>query len=70
MHSFPTRREVDNANSARLAQLPGPSQRYLAIDRPGTNDKGSFIPLTKARELLDRLVAPKDLTLKVMCAIS
>ncbi|EPT04425.1 hypothetical protein FOMPIDRAFT_1093749, partial [Fomitopsis schrenkii] len=37
---FPTRREVDNANSARLAQLPGSLQRYLAIDRPGMDAKG------------------------------
>ncbi|KAI0733984.1 hypothetical protein C8Q72DRAFT_771378, partial [Fomitopsis betulina] len=62
---FPTRREVDNANSARLAQLSGSSQRYLAIDRPGVDAKGNQIPLVKARELLDRLVAPKELTLKV-----
>lgn len=29
------------------------------------DDKGNLVPLGKARELLDRLVAPKDLTLKV-----
>ncbi|TFY70117.1 hypothetical protein EVJ58_g60 [Rhodofomes roseus] len=61
---FPTRREVEIANNARLAQLPDSPHRYLAIDRSGRDGNGNEITAERARNLLDRLVAPKELVLK------
>lgn len=63
---FPTRREVDGANSRRLAQLTTEPQTYSAIDTPGWDEqKEEYIPLDVMEKLVERLVAPKSVTLKV-----
>lgn len=63
--SYPTRREVDNANNSRLQNLSGDPQTYVAYDRPGLDEEGNRIPWNKVEKLLERLVAPKQIILKV-----
>lgn len=62
--SFPTRREVDNTNGLRLNRLPGPERRYDAADVGGVDFAGMPLPQFKVQAALERLVAPKFLTLK------
>jgi hypothetical protein len=57
--------EVDRANSSRLNQLPGPPITFQAQDYPGYDSKGQHISLSTMERLLDRLVVPKTLYLKV-----
>lgn len=45
--SFPTRREVDNANGLRLNRLPGPERRYDAADVGGVDFAGMPLPQFK-----------------------
>lgn len=45
--------------------LPGPSNTYMADDSPGVDIRGDPIPRQQAEALLDRLVAVRELTLKV-----
>ncbi|KXN81110.1 ATP-dependent DNA helicase PIF1 [Leucoagaricus sp. SymC.cos] len=62
---YPTRREVANANAWRLKQLPGSLQTYEAQDHKGVDHKNQPISYEQMLSLLDRLVAPKTLELKV-----
>ncbi|KLO19972.1 hypothetical protein SCHPADRAFT_808166, partial [Schizopora paradoxa] len=62
---FPRRHDVEKANSARLAKLPDPSQTYVSVDTPGNDSNGHRISLKKAEDILERLVALKEVTLKV-----
>lgn len=55
---FPLRAEVDKANAARLTSLPGAIQVFEA------RDTGSA-PADKRAKLLDNMVVPKKLELKV-----
>ncbi|TFY70121.1 hypothetical protein EVJ58_g65 [Rhodofomes roseus] len=63
---FPTRREVEAANTARLSQLTGPSRRYAASDFAH-----SYVVLLdsdvmrRIESSLERLIAVKAITLKV-----
>lgn len=59
------RYEVEAANSRRLNLLPGPSNTYKAADTPGVDIRGEPMPRRQAEDLLDRLVAVRELTLKV-----
>ncbi|EIN13411.1 hypothetical protein PUNSTDRAFT_41012 [Punctularia strigosozonata HHB-11173 SS5] len=61
---YPTRREVDSANQTRLRQLPGDPRQYKALDVPGYDDNGNRLPIDKTKKLLERLVAPEEITLK------
>ena len=63
--SYPTRREVDSANSRRLQALEGDPMYYWALDAPGRDENGhEFHPERVGRALKD-LIAPKELPLKV-----
>ncbi|KAL5495571.1 hypothetical protein ACEPAI_1034 [Sanghuangporus weigelae] len=62
---FPLRDEVECANAARLRNLPGPSQTYLAFDVPGRDHRGIQVTAQQADKLLERLVAVKRITLKI-----
>ncbi|CCM00349.1 uncharacterized protein FIBRA_02379 [Fibroporia radiculosa] len=62
---FPTRREVDNANHHRLSKLSGDPHQYKAADIPGRDENDKPIPLHEMDKLLERLIAPKLLALKV-----
>lgn len=64
-HRFPLRGEVEQANAARLSNLPGPSQTYLAFDVPGRDHRGLQVTPQQAEKLLERLVAVKSIRLKV-----
>ncbi|KAL4244571.1 ATP-dependent DNA helicase PIF1 [Abortiporus biennis] len=61
---FPTRKEVDNANSERLSKLPPPVHTYQSQDVPGHDERGNRIKIQTMRTLLSRLVAPEKLVLK------
>lgn len=66
MSRFPTRKEVDTANTNRLNRIKEElSYTYIAVDQPGFDDDRKPIPMEKAKKLLDNLVAPKEIVLKV-----
>ncbi|KZT22126.1 hypothetical protein NEOLEDRAFT_1072215, partial [Neolentinus lepideus HHB14362 ss-1] len=67
---YPTRREVEGANRSRLLALPDPYHMYRAVDTPGYNDENKMISLNTMDRLLDRLVAQKEITLKVCYTLS
>ncbi|KAF5356106.1 hypothetical protein D9756_004033 [Leucocoprinus leucothites] len=62
---YPTRREVANANTWRLGRLPGEPRIYEAQDHKGVDHKGEQISHERMLDILDKLVAPKTLELKV-----
>jgi hypothetical protein len=62
---YPTRREVDWANTRRLHAIQAEPKTYLAHDTPGVSDDGQRVTQDGAARLLERLIAPKELTLKV-----
>jgi ATP-dependent DNA helicase PIF1 len=62
---YPTRNEVNSANSSQLRQLPGEGRTYEAQDLPGVDHKGQTISRVVMSSELDRLVAPRFLELKV-----
>jgi hypothetical protein len=65
LHSYPTRLEVDKANFTRLHQLATEAHNYLAMDLPGVDEKGQQVSMDHAKKLLERLIAPSELTVKV-----
>ena len=64
-YSFPLRSEVDQANRAWLAKLSGEVEKYISLDRPGIDSKGNPLSAAQADTILDRLIAMKEVTLKV-----
>lgn len=62
---FPIRAEVDKANQRQLNKLLGPVYRYYATDKAGTKSNGYPLTNEEAKKLLDRLVAPDEIALKV-----
>ncbi|KAJ7770822.1 hypothetical protein DFH07DRAFT_256083 [Mycena maculata] len=60
-----TRAEVDRVNNSRLDKLPGECQTYLAMEYRGINSKGERVSQEQMGKLLDRLVVPKLIRLKV-----
>ncbi|KAG7099567.1 hypothetical protein E1B28_001399 [Marasmius oreades] len=62
---FPTRQEVDRANSTRLNKLQSEEVIYQAQDIPGTDADGNQVPWATASSLLNRLIVPKILSVKV-----
>jgi hypothetical protein len=63
--SFPLRAEVEGCNNQRLKELTGGIQIYHAMDSRGYNAKGEPVDKEMAQRLLDRLVAPREISLKV-----
>ncbi len=61
---------MESANSRRLAQIDASPHGFNAIDIAGWDDDGDRIFVEKMEKLLDRLVAPKSITLKVLCPMS
>ncbi|KII93468.1 hypothetical protein PLICRDRAFT_152207, partial [Plicaturopsis crispa FD-325 SS-3] len=59
------RREVDYANNSRLQKLEGAGQVYAAHDYPGWDAEGNPTLDDKVPRMLERLVAPKSIVLKV-----
>ncbi|KAH0590267.1 hypothetical protein H2248_012563 [Termitomyces sp. 'cryptogamus'] len=62
---FSTRSEVDNANTFRLGQLKTEARIYTANDIPGTDSNGVRVTPVQMARLLERLVVPKKIHLKV-----
>ncbi|KAI0724206.1 hypothetical protein C8T65DRAFT_563301, partial [Cerioporus squamosus] len=62
---YPTRDEVENANSRRLKALPGEPTNYPALDAPGRDDNGRKYPPERVERALKDVIAPKILPLKV-----
>ncbi|KAJ3918616.1 hypothetical protein F5877DRAFT_42202 [Lentinula edodes] len=66
---FPHRADVDRANNTRLSSLPGDSHTYRAMDIPGTDANGNTLNYAQMERLLERLVVPQSITLKVDLAL-
>ncbi len=64
-HSYALRSEVENANSSRLKNLPGEQHTYRARDIPGIDAYGNPTKSDAMEKLLDRLVVPREVSLKV-----
>lgn len=62
---FSTRKEVDNANFTRLRQLNTELHTYNAREYPGIDSNGEKVTEVKMERLLERLVIPKSIQLKV-----
>ncbi|KAI0336180.1 hypothetical protein GY45DRAFT_1238914 [Cubamyces sp. BRFM 1775] len=62
---YPTRQEVDSANSHRLKQLPENSRLYHALDLPGRDEEGHKYPPLRIERALRDVIVPKVLALKV-----
>ncbi|KIL71840.1 hypothetical protein M378DRAFT_252853 [Amanita muscaria Koide BX008] len=62
---FPTKAEVEVTNTRRLSQLDVKSHIYHARDTPGSDSNGGRVTIMQMERLLDRLVALKQLELKV-----
>lgn len=63
--SFPLRAEVEGHNNSRLDELTGNAHIYHSMDSRGYNAKGELVEKEMAQRLLERLVAPRSLSLKV-----
>lgn len=63
--SYPTRREVERANTTRLNRIQKDAHTYAAQDRPGYDQNDKPISAKRMESLLERLVAPKSIVLKV-----
>ncbi|KAF8898488.1 hypothetical protein BD779DRAFT_13905 [Infundibulicybe gibba] len=61
---YPTRAEVERANTTRLAQLPGAPRQYIAHQRPGVDSKGDPVGHMQMERILERLVVPASIQLK------
>ncbi len=57
--------EVEKANTLRLSELPDPSHAYPSIDTPGRDSNGYPLTPGRTRDILERLVAQREVTLKV-----
>lgn len=62
---FPTRYEVDTCNIRRLKGLDCDLHKYEARDVPGCDINGKQIPWSIVERLVERLVSPKFVELKV-----
>ncbi|KAL4068373.1 ATP-dependent DNA helicase PIF1 [Scleroderma yunnanense] len=62
---YPTRAEVERANTWKLDALDGAGSRYDATDTPGIDSYGERVTIMQMERLLDRLVAPRSVLLKV-----
>jgi ATP-dependent DNA helicase PIF1 len=62
--SFPLRAEVEYGNNKRLAELKGCIEKYQAMDSSGYDVAGYPIDIKQAVQLLDRLVALQEISLK------
>ncbi|KAF8845463.1 hypothetical protein BDN67DRAFT_892504, partial [Paxillus ammoniavirescens] len=62
---YPTRAEVNCANQTRLHALPGQVIQYDATDTAGSDSNGVRVSEQQMERLLERLVAPRVIKLKV-----
>ncbi|KAI0651482.1 hypothetical protein C8Q79DRAFT_38298 [Trametes meyenii] len=62
---YPTRAEVESANSSRLNKLPGNPILFRARDLPGRDAKGECLPPQRVERALKDVIAPEKLNLKI-----
>ncbi|KAI0666295.1 hypothetical protein C8Q78DRAFT_984565, partial [Trametes maxima] len=62
---YPTRAEVESANSSRLNKLPDNPILFRARDLPGRDEKGDPLPPQRVERALKDVIAPEKLNLKV-----
>ncbi|KAL7285782.1 hypothetical protein ACG7TL_000891 [Trametes sanguinea] len=62
---YPTRQEVQGANSYRLKQLPGLPRIYESMDSPGRDETGRPYPPARVERALKDVIVPEKLPLKV-----
>ncbi|CDO75871.1 hypothetical protein BN946_scf184672.g4 [Trametes cinnabarina] len=62
---YPTRQEVQGANSYRLKQLPGNARIYESMDLPGRDDEGRPYHPDRVERALKDVIVPQKLPLKV-----
>jgi ATP-dependent DNA helicase PIF1 len=62
---YPRREQVEKANNARLEKLPGRLIEYESTDRGGVDSNGKSVHPETATKLLERLLAPPLLQLKI-----
>ncbi|KZP32385.1 hypothetical protein FIBSPDRAFT_723029, partial [Athelia psychrophila] len=62
---YPTRNEVERANKTQLDRLPGEIEPYVAIDLPGRDSKDRLVSPEVMKTLLERMVTPPRINLKV-----
>jgi hypothetical protein len=65
VHRFPLKSEVESCNKTHLNVLSGEQLTYSAMDSRGFDMSIKRISLDVANKLLDRLVVPKVISLKV-----
>jgi hypothetical protein len=63
--SFPKREDVERENNSRLMQLQGEARTYPSRDIRGLDSKGTKVSDKQMESLLERLVTPKRISLKV-----
>lgn len=63
--SFPLREQVHEANQTKLRRIIGTPHPYEAIDVAGHDIRNNQISIVQAKKLLDRLIAPETIELKV-----
>ncbi|KAH7912986.1 hypothetical protein BJ138DRAFT_1147006, partial [Hygrophoropsis aurantiaca] len=62
---FPLKKEVESCNKEQLQRLPGPEYSYRAMDSRGFNMTYTRITKPQAEQLLDRLVVPREINLRI-----
>lgn len=67
VHRFPLKSQVEFCNKTHLDALPGEIFPYTAMESRGFNMYGERISFDAAGRLLERLVAPREISLKVSC---
>lgn len=61
---YPLRKEADDSNFTRLANLPPPTQRYISSDEVGYAN-GSHVSTQRMQKLLEQTGAVQSISLKV-----
>lgn len=62
---FPTKREVDRRNHACLSLIDSKPYDYYSVDVPGLDEFGQLPKGERLTALLDRMMSPSRLILKV-----
>lgn len=62
---YPLKREVESCNNRRLNALTGTEYTYRSVDSAGYDVQHNPITRDNANQLLDRMTAVSEVTLKV-----
>lgn len=67
VYRFPLKSQVESCNQKHLDVLSGEESTYTAMDSRGFDMYGERIPAKVGEQLLERLVVPKVISLRVGC---